>query len=363
MIKLLVPTVPTVDQIFPYLQRIDEAKWYTNFGQLVQELEARLAKRYGDGANVVTTSSCTAGLELAFELSKSMGQEKVVISPLTFQATALAANRVGLRVVFQDPDPDTWLGPCVSAFGVPNYDGSPVIDAAAAFGEQQSRPDLLTVFSMHATKPLPAGEGGYIVTHDAGEASELRSMSNFGFLSGTRTAKFGLGYGVSRGTGTNAKLSEYHAAVALASLDMWDEVSTFMGEAPATPIEIMRARYLRLFDWYEEHLPAGITKQKRERGVYPILAVLIPEDVPIEFVMGHMRGAAVETRRWYTPPLHRHPLFSRHPSDFPVAERLSRRLIGLPWHLHLTATDVAAVCHALERAINNARELGVKVQS
>lgn len=330
-IKLLVPKMPTTDALIPYLRRIDEARWYTNFGQLEQELRARLSERYG-GAHVVTTSSCTAGLELAFELRKQMGLESVTISPLTFQATALAAHRAGLRVDFRDPDHDTWSDGTVAVFGLPAYRG-PIVDAAAAFGEQKVPQDLIAVFSLHATKAIGAGEGGFIVTHNAGEAEELRRMTNFGFLDGSRAARFGVTWGVSRGPGTNAKLSEYGAAVALASLDAWD-----------------RAPWLQLFDWYEKHLPAYAKRQDRPRGVYPIMAVKLP----VAAMETGLRLAAlgIETRRWYYPPLNQHQLFAAGArGSYPVTEDLGRHLLGLPYHLFLTEEDVARVCASLRSAV------------
>lgn len=334
MIKLLIPKVPNADALLPYLRRIDEARWYTNFGQLVCELEQRLGKRY-QGAHVVTVSSCTSGLEIAFELYKSMGLDEITLSPLTFQATALAARRAGLQVRFRDPDKDTWCDGTVAAFGVPAYRG-PVVDAAAAFGEQHVNADMVAVFSLHATKMLPAGEGGFIVTHDEEEAHELRSMTNFGFLRSSRTAKYKLGFSVSRGPGTNAKLSEYHAAVALAGLDAWDTGAISSG-------------YLQLFDWYAKYLPTFVVQQKRKRGIYPIIAVKLPCSAGP--VAQRMHDDGVETRRWYTPPLYRHPLFGGDPHDFPVCEELNDKLLGLPWHLFLSEEDIVQVCDALTRAV------------
>ena len=41
------PRLPTADEIAPYLQRIDESRWYSNNGPLVQEFEERLASHFG----------------------------------------------------------------------------------------------------------------------------------------------------------------------------------------------------------------------------------------------------------------------------------------------------------------------------
>jgi len=37
-IPLLIPDLPSADELLPYLRRIDENKRYTNFGPLVREL-------------------------------------------------------------------------------------------------------------------------------------------------------------------------------------------------------------------------------------------------------------------------------------------------------------------------------------
>lgn len=318
MIKLLVPKAPTSEQLLPYLKRIDEARWYTNFGPLVKELEQRLEDKYG--AHVVTTSSCTAGLEIVWERLYREGNVTLVGVPaLTFPASALAPRRVGLNIYFCDVSRETWTDPGVSGFGYPET--GTVLDAAGAFGEQTVAKHQTAVFSLHATKVLSGGEGGYIVTHDPVAAKDYRRMTNFGLRDGT-----------SRGLGTNAKMSEYHAAVARASLDAYS-----------------REPWLQLFDWYEKHLPASVIKQARPRGVYPMIAVRLP--CPVAPVMASMALAEVETRRWYYPNLARHPLFESE--EPPITAKLSERLLGLPWHLFLTEQDVISVCQALNNAIQH----------
>ena len=64
-IPLLVPELPSAEALLPYLKRIDASRWYTNFGPLNAELEARLSATFGArDIGLVTVSSCTLGLEL-----------------------------------------------------------------------------------------------------------------------------------------------------------------------------------------------------------------------------------------------------------------------------------------------------------
>src|SRR3546814_6802515 len=61
-----------------------------------------------------------------------------------------------------------------------------VVDAAAAY-DRSVAGDSPLVVSLHATKALAAGEGGFVVSHDAAMIEEIRKCINFGFY-GTRVA-------------------------------------------------------------------------------------------------------------------------------------------------------------------------------
>jgi hypothetical protein len=71
----------------------------------------------------------------------------------------------------------------------------------------------LEVFSFHATKFFNSFEGGAITTKNAELADRLRQMRNFGFADTDRVVSLG----------TNAKMSEISAAMALSSLEAIDE--------------------------------------------------------------------------------------------------------------------------------------------
>lgn len=325
MIRLLTPSVPTITEARSYLDRIDENKHYTNQGPLVRELEKRLEEKYC--AYVVTVANCTLGLELAYTYRMLAGFRTIELPSLTFPATWLAANRSGLTITPIDVDPHTWIAPGVAGFGVPSY--SSIVDAAGAFGEQDVPKGMTAVFSLHATKTLGCGEGGYIVTHDRWEADAMRQMANFGIDESH----------VSVGPGTNAKMSEYHAAIALTALDRWD-----------------REPFLQLYDWYDQYLPDCVVKQKRPRGVYSLLPVKLP--VNAEAAKNAMPD--IETRRWYCPQMTKHPMFvddrsrkdrRKQPVSLPVTDDLEQHLLGLPYHLHLKEADVSRICETLERTV------------
>lgn len=321
-IRLLQPNMPPAGAVLSYLRKIDDNRWYTNGGPLVQELEAALSQHYG-GAHVVTVANCTLGLELAWMRAAARGATYARMPSLTFPASATAALRAGLSLHLSDVDPLTFTATGVSGFGYPQ--SGAILDAAGAWGEQKVPRETTAVFSLHATKPLGAGEGGYIVTWDAQEAADYRRMANFG-----------LQEGVCLSIGTNAKMSEYAAAVALAALRRWD-----------------RAPWLRLYDWYAEHLPPSCQPQWRPRGVYSLMPVKLP--VPAQGVLERLRAEGVESRRYYCPPVHRTPLYSGTPLSLPVTDHLAEHLLCLPYHSHLSEPDVVRVCDALARAVRGSK--------
>jgi dTDP-4-amino-4,6-dideoxygalactose transaminase len=358
-IPLLLPSLPPAEALIPYLREIDASRRYTNFGPLVQRFEARLISEMNvvEECHAVTACNATAALELSLEAMNLPSDSRILLPATTFVATATAVLRTGHHPLLSDIDADSWLlTPAiarevrdstdfdavlpVAAFGCPQdmeaWDafqeetGIPVlIDAAGAFGNQSIGARTPVVFSFHATKALGCGEGAVLVAADRELIEDVRQLTNFGI------SPHG---GAVMHAGTNAKLSEYHAAVGLASLDRWPE---------------LRRRYRALSDLYEDNLRRWcpqIRLQMRPRaGVYPILPVLLPEHAHAIPTAVRLEKAGIETRRWYCPPLYDHPAFKTCKQCGPLTtvNELGARLLGLPFHLDLTEAEVEFVCSTL----------------
>lgn len=324
VIKVLVPDVPTADDLLPYLRRIDAARWYSNSGPLVQELEARMGG--------VSVSSATLGLELAARCLFDW-RRRVRVPAFTFAATATAVMRAGFEPILCDVGPDwSLIDPAekqslnVCPFGAP-VSGGTLIDAASAWGNQT---DGVRVYSLHATKSLPAGEGG-IVCGPPELLERVRKLACFGF---DRTAHT---HGVVAEVGTNAKLSEYHAAVALAALDRWPETVAWRRALDAA---------------YRERLAGVVDCQRRQEGVYTTFPVLVRD---ADAVAARMTGKGIETRRWYTPTLNRHPALQwlKTEGQLPNTATLNDSLLCLPFHRGITVADVDHICDRLKWAITS----------
>lgn len=326
MLKVLVPDVPTAAQVLPYLRAIDENKHYTNGGPLVRELERRMGG--------VAVSSATLGLEIAARCV--FRGRRVRVPAFTFVATVTALLRAGFEPVLCDVDEDWCLSDIdhqslsVCPFGAPVQPGG-LVDAAAAWGNQHQG---VRVFSLHATKALPAGEGG-MVCGPPELLERIRKLSNFG-LEVTPFA-----HGIVSEPGTNAKLSEYHAAVGLASLDRWAETS---------------AKRRELETLYRAEL-ADVEMQRRPMGAYTTFPVLVRNADRVSRAMAE-RG--IQTRRWYTPTLERHPAFRslEIEGDLRNTRRLNKELLCLPFHTSMRPDDVGRVCETLRWAISKSAGKG-----
>ena len=346
MIKLLEPDMPTADELLSYLRRIDASKIYTNHGPLVQELETRLEKMIGP---CVVVSTGTAALELAlWAVRRNMDWSNTYVPSVTFVATGLAAlpsiDVVDVDIKTCQLSPGQLLrdkyniAVPVAAFGSPvklsawetfatETSSHVVIDAAGAFGQQEisKHPLITTCFSLHATKIVGAGEGGIVCSSDPKLLDQIRESRCFGLET--------------QDWGSNAKLSEYHAAVALASLDILS--------GSKDRIEFNRRTYL--LEFTSNELLSHFTGDPIFGST--MLNVMLDQDA--EPVAKRLAERGIQTKQWYRPFLHEHDLFRHHRvGTFYNSQRIADRMLGLPFHNFLTPEDIQHVCRSLKECLS-----------
>jgi dTDP-4-amino-4,6-dideoxygalactose transaminase len=348
--------MPPAEAILPYLRRIDEARWYSNFGPLLIEFEARLAQRFEGATAVSTVANGTQAITIALQAIGVAPGTLCAMPSWTFVATAHAAVAAGMTPWFVDVDPATWMmdpdaleaalasapGPVgaaipVAAFGRPidmeawtafrDRTGVPVvIDAAAAFDTVTSAP-LPTTFSLHATKLLGAGEGGFIACEDEDLVAKFRDITTFGFRGSRESLRLG----------TNAKLSEYTCAVGLASLDAW----------PVTRLQYLRAAQ-RVRMALTTH--PDLTFQPGW-GVHWLSTTCVvgTADGQADALERRLMAAGVDTRRWWGQGCHNGPAFQAFPrTEMAATDRLARSTLGLPFYAAMTAEDIERLAAAID---------------
>ena len=362
-IPVLKPSLPSAEELIPYLKRIDNNRQYSNFGPLVKIFEQRICnfhkKMFKEQVFAASVSNGTAALTLSL-LAMDLPQNSLIAIPaLTFVATANAVLNAGHIPVVLDVDPCNWmLTPQyfdnvmkhkielqgikavvpVCTFGMRQdlkgwkdvmslHGVKVVIDAAGAIGGQESALGIPIVVSLHATKALTCGEGGLVLSGDQSFIEKIKALSNFGF-----------GFDDLQG-GTNAKLSEYAAAVGNADLDRFENTA-----------QVRR----KLFSNYVTALTdIGFTPNSFQQGFKvfaPALFNILLEDGERRLsVERAMQNQNIMTRRWYLPLIHniQHLKRIKTPVSLTNAEELEQRIIGLPFYSDLSDADLNRVVATL----------------
>lgn len=359
----LIPDMPDAEALLPWLRQIDANRWYTNYGPLVTAFERGLreilqAANPGQDFSVTTLATGHHALELGLQAMQLPPGGEVLLPAITFPSCPLAVRHAGLSPVLADIDAYNWqLTPeiarrvaarqqlaaimPVAVYGVPVDAAAwdtftletkiPVlIDAAAAFEAQRLPRHCLVAHSFHATKPLGIGEGGALIG-SAALIERVRQLTNFGTVE--RIAK---------DWGTNAKLSEYHAAVGLTQLARWPAIKQSRASVLGVYQAALAGQKFKIQAGLDHAVPSLLLLDVAPRLAADVMVVLRAQNIP--------------THQTYLPPLYQHPAFADLPrvtGDGVTTERcsqaeyLAKHLVGVPFHPFMTQDDVTRVADVL----------------
>jgi dTDP-4-amino-4,6-dideoxygalactose transaminase len=203
-----------------------------------------------------------------------------------------------------------------------------VVDAAAAFDTARAS-KTPAVVSLHATKILGIGEGGFVMSTDRNLLDEVRKRTNFGFWNSREAAVVGL----------NAKLSEYAAAVGLAALDEWPQT---------------RAAFERVANRYREAFAmTGILLQPNYgNGWMSSTTVVQLPPRTLNFVKLALAHQGISFRLWWGGGLHRHAAFIGFPrTPLPITDVLVSSVIGLPCWVDLPDHTIFHIAEIATKAV------------
>ena len=348
--------LPPLEEYQAYLRQIWSSNQLTNRGQLVQDLEGKLAERLAV-PHVLCVANGTMALQLAIDALDLRGD--IVTTPFSYVATTSAILWQNCRPVFADIEADSLcIDPAAveaaitdnscailatHVFGTPcdierlgaiarRHKLPLIFDAAHAFGvEYQGRPlasygDIATL-SFHATKLMHTVEGGAVLTHSPQVRERLQLSHAFGH-SGDEHSCLGI----------NAKMSELHAAMGLA---LW----------PHLP-EIRAARQ-RVHGYYERGLMGARTIRRplwrdaarRNFAYYP---VILRSESAVQAVLQRLADEHIHPRRYFYPSLNRLPYVAG--DACPISEDIARRIICLPMAHDLRRQQLQAIVAGLLEA-------------
>jgi dTDP-4-amino-4,6-dideoxygalactose transaminase len=354
---------PLLDQVAARQRAVLDSGRYV-LGPEVEAFEHAFAA-YAGVRHCVGVANGTEALTIALRALGVQAGDEVVVPALTFYATAEAVVNAGARPAFCDVDPRTFamtaataepaIGERTAALLPVHLFGNPapmaelrelaearglrlLEDAAQAAGASLGGAKTgslgdAAAFSFFPSKNLGGfGDGGAILTDEDEVAASARRLRAHG--SDDRQSHAEVGY--------NSRLDELQAAslrVLLPYLDEWTAA---------------RRRAAR---GYEEAGLGELVELPREtsggEACYHLYVVLCEERERLASALGE---AEVESRAYYTTPLHRQPAMQPYAPTRPLpnAERVAATSLALPMGPALARAQIAAVVEAARAALETA---------
>jgi perosamine synthetase len=352
--------------------------WLTT-GPKVDEFERAFADFCGAG-HAVAVCNGTAALHAAmFALWIGPGDE-VIVTPMTFAASANCAAFQGATPIFADVDPHTLLldPDCVAARITPrtkaviavDYAGQPcdydrlnnlcaqhglplVSDACHAVGgHYRNRPvgslARLTTFSFHPVKSMTTGEGGAITTDDVDLAARLRLFRSHGIATDFRQReKMGSFFYEMTELGYNARITDFQCALGISQLrklrgwvdrrqDIARRYDAAFADIPHVQPLAVRPEVSHGYHLYVVRL--DLERLTADRAA--IFKALRAENIGV-----NVHYCPVHLHPWYRQR------FGYGPGLCPVAEAAYEGLLSLPMFPAMTDADVDDVVQAMRKVL------------
>jgi dTDP-4-amino-4,6-dideoxygalactose transaminase len=341
-----------------YVDQLFQTGWITNRGELVQQLEKRLAEHLGV-KNVVLVANGTLALQIAYRVLGFNNQ--VITTPFSFIATASSLAWEGLDVIFADIDEKTlnitsaeikkkitdktsgivpvhvYGNPCeVDELGaLASTHGLPIVyDAAHAFDIKYQNKSVLnwgdiSILSFHATKLFHTIEGGALIINDDALCYKARDMINFGIIGPDAVISLGI----------NAKMNEFQAAMGLSLLD---KVEPSIGQR-----KLLTAQY-------HSSLSETLIRQQWNSnascnyGYYP---VIFSSESQLLNCQKALNDEDVYPRRYFSPSLARISECGWPEQQTPIADDIASRVLCLPLYAELDVKYVIKISEIINSSL------------
>ena len=359
------PTLPPFEEYTSLIQKIWEKRWLTNSGPLHELLRENLAAYFNlTRENISLFTNGHQALEATLHSLNLPKGSEVITTPYTFASTTHAIVRCGLKPVFCDisykdynidvakiegliTENTSAILP-VHVYGTPcdvdkiqeiaDRHGLKVIyDAAHAFGVSLNGRSLCSfgdasMLSFHATKVFNTVEGGAIISRHTNVPAKADRYKNFGMEGQEDFVE----------AGTNAKMSEVHAAMGICNLQH---------------IEESIAARKKVCETYDAALDgvSGLKILKRVDGVVPNYAyypILVEGEFPLtrDELADVLREQEIFSRKYFYPIVTE---FSCYKGMYPfaedsVAKYVSERILCLPVYDTMSQIELNKILNVLK---------------
>lgn len=351
--------------------KVLKTDWITQ-GPKIEEFEKAVAKycgvKYG-----VAVSSGTAALHSAYNVAGIRLGDEIIISPLTFAATANMVVFCRAKPVFVDIDGETLnidpkgiekkITPKTKAIVPVDFAGHPcdydeivkiakkhkllvIEDACHALGAEYKGKKVgnfsdMTILSFHPVKHITTGEGGMVLTNNKDFYEKLKIFRNHGIVK--KPEKGGWYYEIENPS-FNYRITDFQCALGLSQLKKINKFKKRRRE--------IIAKYNKAFKNIKEVItPIEKDYAKSSWHIYPIQV----KGVDRRKIFDALRKKGIGVQVHYLP-LHLQPFYKKKfgykKGDFPIAEKYYEKAITLPLFPAMTKKDVIRVIKDVKKIIN-----------
>jgi perosamine synthetase len=381
-IPLCVPSIQ--GNAWAYVKECLDTNWVSSVGPFVDRLE-KMMTDYTGGRYAVATVNGTAALHIALLVAGVQPDDEVLVSTLTFIASANAIRYAGAWPVFIDAERNYWqmdpdrvqeflekqcrwqaghlvnrtTGRRVSAIVPVHVLGHPVDmkrilelarkynlrvieDAAEALGASYENKRIgqwsdITCFSYNGNKIITTGGGGMLVTDNASYAAKARYLT-------TQAKDDPLEY-IHNEMGYNYRLTNLQAALGCAQMEMLDQFVTTKRRIAARYRDAVLDR-------------PGLTAMQEAPWAFStfwLFTMLVDQKqlgLTSRDLLRRLAEKQIQSRPLWQP-MHRSPSFaSLPPVRCPVADALCRDAVSLPCSVGLSIDDQQQVIDTIVRVIS-----------
>lgn len=338
-------------------------------GPKIDEFEKKFASYVG-APYAVAVNNATSGLHLAAKALGVKPDTRVIVTPMTFAASANCIRYCGGDVTFCDIDPDTYLmdsgklEQMLESHPAGTFSGIVIVDFAGyphnlehyreiadrhglwiiedachapgawytdSKGERQltgnSRYADCTVFSFHPVKHIATGEGGMVTTAEPGLLERLRHFRTHGITKDpAKLEKIDGGwYYEMQDLGFNYRITDFQAALGISQLNRADAGI---------------ARRQEIAGRYDEAFAANPNiktpfRANDVRHAFHLYVIQVPDR---KRLYDALRTNGIMAQVHYVP-LHLMPYYRQFgwkPGDLPVVENYYEHCLSLPMYPTLT---------------------------
>jgi perosamine synthetase len=366
-----------------YLKDCLDSGWVSSAGRYVEQFE-KMVSEVAHKKFAIATVNGTSALHSALLAAGVKQDEEVIVSTLTFIASANAISYTGAHPVFIDAEPlfcqmdisiiEKFLGSCKTASGklfnpvtnrriaaimpvhvlghpvetqrlkklAQTYDIPVVEDASEALGSRDSgmpvgSQGLASCYSFNGNKILTCGGGGMVATDDPDFAFRIRHLTTQ-----AKTSKFEY---IHDEVGYNYRLTNLQAAVGCAQMETLDSVLARKRQ--------IADRYAKLLqETPGMKLPDERNGAQSNWWLYTVLNVAKPHKS--EAIVRRLSERGVQTRRLWQPLHLSKPHRKCQTLGGNVAESIYDQAISLPSSVSLQADEqewVARCLHDIVRTL------------